>query len=221
MSQFDSFSLTSSENLKDQHQESSAESFVRAVLYTGIQTPINGAAQLFDRSGENLPNIQLINPPKEQGLAANLGSAAASTAHVAAMLYLGHKIGGPVTDLSAFAKRGAANATLGAAYGGLLTPVDSNGNFAQARIENAVAGGVGMAGMSLYSSFYRDTLGKGVPFLDAPFYHMMNPAAMAGVALIADSKLRPEHSPNSVFLPSARLRPLSSYMERADRNKQR
>ena len=215
MSEFNNRAVVSrNELLNQQQQESSVETFVRSALYAGIQNPINGAAQLMDRStGTNLlPNLQFVDAPKENSSAANLGATAASLGHAALMLSVAHKAGGPANDFSSFAKRTGIAAGLGTFYGGVLTPT-SNPNFIAGRLENAMIGGTGMAGMSAFHSFYKDTLGKGVSFLDAPPYHALTTASTVALPFITDHELSSSIREDSVFLPSAKLRPLETYLK--------
>lgn len=218
MSEFHTRDLASNRELlnNNQENESSAATFVRSFVYAGLQNPINGAAQLLDKStGSNtLPNLQFIDAPKYNTLASDLGGAAASMAHSFAMLATAHKLGGPVNDVAAFAKRTAIAGGLGTFYGGVLTPTYAqygDNGFAASRLENAFIGGAGMAGMSAFSSFYRDTLAKGVSFGEVPHYHALALSSTVAIPFLADGQLGRIGREDSVFMPGAKLRPAENY----------
>src|SRR5437868_12919198 len=116
MSNFDALSLTTSRELSHGREENGVETFLRSTLYSGLQVPVTGDAQLVDKvTGSNiLPKMQFIEAPKSDGLAANLGAITATAGHCAAMLALGHKIVGPVTDVSSFGQRALLTGGMGA-----------------------------------------------------------------------------------------------------------
>lgn len=220
MENSDLLQLSSKSDLLAKAEATSAETFLRSFFYTGIQAPISGAAQMLDKvAGTNtLPNCQLIDAPARKSFSAQLGSVAATAGHCALMLYAGHKIGGPVSEsslssaLQSYARRGAVTGGLGALYGGVLTPTAESGNssFVKSRLENAAVGAAGLASMSVFSSFYKDTLAKGVSFADAPFYKgLLMPGSLAGLASIADTQL--PNRENTVFLPASKLKPAEDF----------
>lgn len=218
MSNFENVSLSKNRELL-QKDENAAETFLRSAVHTGLQTPLNGAAQLMDRStGTNiLPNVQFIDAPVKESTAANLGSATATVGHCALMLAAGHKIVGPVDSVGAFSQRALLTGGMGALYGGVFTPVGNDGDFLKSRFSNALSGSAGLAGMSAMTSLYKDVIGKGVSFVDAPFYKgLLIPASLGGVAVMADQTFSGDaYNPgyNSVFMPGAKLRQVESYIK--------
>lgn len=189
-------------------EEHNLETFLRAAVYSGVQSPVNGAAQLFDAaSGSNtLPSLQFIDAPKNDSLAARLGSLSASAAHCGLMLALGHRLSGPLNDFGTLGKRALVTGSMGAFYGGVLSPVANTENMSAARLQNMTVGATGMAGISLFTTVYRDALAKGVGLLDAPLYHgLLVPGSLAGIATVADTQMF--NREDTVFLPASRLKP--------------
>lgn len=217
--------LSSSELLQSGggREEDALQRFVRSAVYSGIQSPINGAVQLWDRAtGSNvLPAAQFIDAPQSNDLATAAGSLTATAGHVALMLYAGHKIAGPGDTLAGFGRRLGVTSSFGAVYGGVLNPVHSEDGFVAGRLSNALRGAAGMAGVSAASTVYRDLIGKGTSFLDAPHYHaLVVPGTLAGLPLMADTAFRGNaRRESSVFLPSAKLMPVQDLLRPEDRFK--
>ena len=171
-------------------QESALENYLHSAVYATIQTPLNGAAQLIDKAAgtELLPKVQFIEAPAYQGLASELGALTGTGIHCAAMLSVGHAIGGPLTNLNAGIKRAAICGGMGAAYGGVFTPAGSQENSTGERLQNTLNGAVGLAGMSGFLSLYKDVLAKDVKFMDVPhFYSILLPGSTLGIGVAADS----------------------------------
>lgn len=201
-----------------QQKESGVETMLRAALYTGIQSPINGVAQLVDSSGKSLPSVQLFDAPSDRGSGAALaGSAFASLAHTYGMVLVGNKIGGKMVDCAAadfatLGRRAAATAAMGSLYGGVFTPVANNdpGSALESRLWNASSGAVGLGMMSAGSSFYMDIIGG----RRLAIYHAAAPFVAGGCAVTADklsASSKDEWYGGSVFMPTQRLRPVEDY----------
>lgn len=146
---------------------SAAEALLRGVGYSTFQNPVNGAAQLVEKTtGINvLDKVQMISPPDSSTelnqIAGRLGGFVGTGIHCFAMVKAGGAIAGSEWTAIGFRNRALATGALGAAFGGFLTPVAKNdGNFWSNRAENAV---VGLAAMSSLSILHGPTRLPGEP----------------------------------------------------------
>lgn len=212
---------------QDTHREPTAlQEFGRALAYTGIQSPLNGLAQLIDKPTGSDVCMKAVGhfidaPSDSQSAASVLGSATATALHCGAMIWAGGKLGGQaaIGDVMGLGKRALATGALGTIYGGVFTPVTSGEkDFFTSRIENAVAGGVGLASMSAMTTVYHSWLGgpvgPGEPdaVLARFAFKGMNAISLPGVAGLSDclsSTGDNKFSGGSVFTPSQRLKPVS------------
>jgi hypothetical protein len=147
------FRLVSTDTL--QARDNFAQAFLKGAFHGTIQSPINGAAQLTDRvlGTDILPRVQIMEPPDKSSMANEaagiLGNLAGTAVHVGGMLYLGGKLGGSELTRAGFRNRAIATGLLGAAYGGVFTPVgNDDGNFWATRAERTLVGGAALALMS-------------------------------------------------------------------------
>lgn len=201
--------LTRSDLLEE---PSAVESFLHAAAYTGLQEPVSGAAQLFDKVAgtDVLPHVQLIEAPQEDSFAGMLGSITAKASHLGLMIAAGHKIGGPLNNLQSFAGRMGICGAMGSLYGGVLTPVANDQNFWDTRLRNTVTGGLGMAAASGAMSVYGDVIGKGMTFMDYPPYGMLKAALPISMSASVESMLSDNDS-SPVYMPG-RMQGLESLL---------
>lgn len=214
--------ISQSDLLSSRREVTAVESFLHAAVYSGVQTPLTGLAQLVDRTAgtELLPKVQIIAPPEDpHSFSAGAGSLSATFAHGIGMVALGHKIAGPVTDWSSFGRRTLTCAGLGAVYGGVLTPVADSENFVAGRMRNLTSGTLAVGSMSAFSSVYKDVIaGGGLNHWKVPPYGVFIEGSILALGPIADrttSNLigdKTEYPPNGVFFPSYRLKGSESFI---------
>jgi hypothetical protein len=205
-----------------QRNETGAETMFRALVYTGIQSPLNGVTQLLD--AKVLPSVQFIDAPQDTRSGAALtGSALASLGHTYGMVLAGNRIGGKMTeamaaDFATMGRRVAATAAMGSLYGGVFTPVANNdpNSALDSRLWNATAGAAGLGMMSAGSSFYMDMIGG----KRLALYHATAPFVAGGFGVIADKLSatgKDDWAGGSVFMPTQRLRPVENYYPKQGR----
>ncbi len=144
-------------NKETLHQEDGfGVTFLRGLAYSTIQNPINGAAQLADKTlGTNsLPKVQLIDAPdstsESNGVAGKLGGLVGTGIHCFGMMAIGGRLAGSELTVAGFKHRALTTGAMGALYGGVLTPVGNDeGNFWRNRAENTLIGATGLAAMSV------------------------------------------------------------------------
>lgn len=147
----------------DLHKEEGfGTTLLRSIGYSTLQNPVNGLAQLVDRTTgtDLLPKVQFIDSPSKDTLATEsasaLGGMVGTIIHCGVMVGIGSRIGGSEFSLNGFRNRAIATGAMGAAYGGIFTPVtNEDGNFTRNRLENTVVGAAGLTLMSPLGAFKR------------------------------------------------------------------
>ncbi|MBX9567533.1 MAG: hypothetical protein K2X77_01505 [Candidatus Obscuribacterales bacterium] len=138
-----------------------AGEFARSLAYGAIQGPVDGIAQLVDKStGSNLlPSLHVIDHPEEkkfgtaQWHAQQIGGAIGMAVPLLAMHRIVTKFSGNMAEQCAtseasklasncFSSELRNSAITGALYGGILTPADAREDFASARLKSAATGGI-------------------------------------------------------------------------------
>lgn len=189
--------LTTSSLLADR-PISLAEEFARSTVYSGLQSPINGGAQLIEQSGvfgkPVLPSLQFIEPPES----ASFGSArwhaqqVGSAAGMAVPFLLLHR--GVSTCSNRLARsvgirarsKGLAVADLaitGALYDGILRPVDTSkhGNFWESRATNAIVGGATMSALACSAIGLKAVGSRGTGFIPRLASNDIVASSLAGI----------------------------------------
>lgn len=189
--------LTTSSLLADR-PISLAEEFARSTVYSGLQSPLNGGAQLIEQSGvfgePVLPSLQFIEPPEP----ASFGSArwhaqqVGGAAGMAVPFLLLHR------GVSTFSNRLARSvgisarskglavadlATTGALYEGMLRPVDTttHGNFLEARASNAIIGGATMSTLACSAIGLKAVGARGTGFISRLASNDIVASSLAGI----------------------------------------
>lgn len=172
--------LTVSPLLAAERPAGLAEEFVRSAAYSGLQVPVNGIVQMTDKAFAEplLPLVQFIEPPAKTEFgsahwhAQQLGAAAGVilpflVVHKGVSFTSKTLVNATGLELGRGAARGLAVfelATTGAAFDGLLKPVDdtTKGAFIENRLRNAFTGGATMTTLGL-SSLGLKSFGANVP----------------------------------------------------------
>lgn len=152
-----------------------SEHCLASLKYNLIQAPVSGVTQIVDHVADTnfLPKVQMFEPPKasEVGSAAWLGDVTGGTVAAAVPFIVFHKVVGPgaasalETSVTYGVNRAAfpalaKTASLGLAYGGILTPVGDEkkaGNFWVQRGENALITAAALTTMTAGSIALKST----------------------------------------------------------------